>query len=377
MRETPAAARALSILHVTQPTDGGVGRVVALLVRDQVGRGCHVSVASPPGPLAEEIEAEGATWLPWPARRSPGVRDLGEVGRLRRIIKSANPDVVHLHSSKAGFAGRWIVRGRVPTIFQPHAWSFHAVGGILGGLSTLWERAAARWATTILCVSDAERAEGEAAGIRAAWRVIPNGVDTIRVCSAGPAERSAARSQLGISADVPLAVCVGRLSVQKGQDVLLLAWPLVRGIVPSAQLVLVGDGPLREHLERDIPEGAVLVGRRDDVEAWFAAADVTVLPSRWEGMSLTLLEAMACGRSVVAADVAGARDALGQFSAAIVPVEAPAELAAAICVRLEDSALAAAEGAANRVAVEERFSLEQSHGAIADLTNLLGGCFQG
>jgi glycosyltransferase involved in cell wall biosynthesis len=353
---------------VSQPTDAGVGRVVALLAADQVSRGWNVSVASPPGRLAHDVRAAGAAWLAWPARRGPGPGTLSEALRLRRIVASARPDAVHLHSSKAGLAGRCVVRGRTPTIFEPHAWSFHAVGGPVRRLTVRWERVAVRWTTAIVCVSDAERAEGEREGIVARYHVIPNGVDTARVRVAEPADRVAARARLGIPADVPFAVCIGRLSHQKGQDVLLQAWPAVRAAFPAARLALVGDGPLHEQLARGAPLEVMFAGHREDIDDWLAAADVAVMPSRWEGMSLALLEAMARGRSVVAADVAGARDALGQASSAVVPVESPTELAAAVVARLADPALASAEGAANRTLVEGRFSLARLYDAVAALT---------
>lgn len=377
MSVADAGARSLAVLHVSQPTDAGVGRIVALLAADQVARGWSVSVASPPGRLADEVQAAGAAWLAWPARRGPGPATVAEALRLRRIVAAARPDVVHLHSSKAGLAGRCVVRGRAPTIFEPNAWSFHAVGGAVRVLTVRWERAAGRWTTAIVCVSEAERAEGEREGIAARYDVIPNGVDTSRVRMAGPGDRASARARLGIPAGVPFVVCVGRLSHQKGQDVLLQAWPAVRAAFPASRLALVGDGPMREQLTRDAPPEVVLAGHREDVDDWLAAADVAVMPSRWEGMSLALLEAMARGCSVVAADVAGARDALGQASSAVVPVEAPAELAAAVVARLADPALASAEGAANRANVEERFSLDRIHDRVAALTEQLASSRQG
>ena len=362
----------LSILHVSQPTDAGVARVVAQLAADQVGRGWCVSVAVPPGELAAQVEAAGATWLPWAAQRNPGPSTLMEIMQLRRIVESVRPDAVHLHSSKAGLAGRCVVRGRVPTLFEPHAWSFHAVQGPLKRLAVAWERGAGRWATAIVCVSAGEREEGEQAGIRsAAWHVIPNGIDTTQVLPADPAERDSARAALGIPGDVPFAVCIGRLSVQKGQDILLRSWPAVRDGFPSARLALVGDGPMQAQLARDLPVGAVLAGHRDDVAVWLAAADLAVMPSRWEGMSLALIEAMARGRSVVAADVAGACDALGRTSSAIVAIDSPVELAAAIRERFADPTVTSLEGRANRTIVEERFSLARTHDAIAVLTEEL------
>jgi glycosyltransferase involved in cell wall biosynthesis len=356
----------LTVLHVSQPTDGGVGRYVADLVADQVGRGWRVIVASPTyGDLAAQTTAAGAGHVPWTAGRAPGPGSLLDATRLSRIVRDAEPDLVHLHSSKAGFAGRIALRGRRPTIFQPHAWSFEAVRGPVRPAALAWERSAARWATVVLCVSEAERARGEEHGIRASWRIIRNGIDPAVWLPASAEDRSAARQRLGLD-DRPTATCIGRLARQKGQDVLLEAWPAVARAVPDARLTLVGDGPDLEKLRGRADGTVVFAGQREDVADWLAAADVVVFPSRWEGMSIALLEAMARGRSVVATDVPGAREALAE-SGELVPAENPSALAAAISARLSDPTRAEAEGRAARQRVEQLYPLRSTRDAVAEL----------
>jgi glycosyltransferase involved in cell wall biosynthesis len=356
-----------SILHVSQPTDGGVGRYVADLVADQVARGWRVVVASPTyGELAAQTVAAGAAHVPWTAGRAPGPGSLLDATRLSRIVRTLEPELVHLHSSKAGFAGRLALRGRRPTIFQPHAWSFEAVRGPARPAAVAWERQGARWATIILCVSEAERRRGEEHGVHASWRVIPNGVDLDVWNEASSDDRDAARSRLGLR-DRPTVVCVGRLSRQKGQDILLHAWPAVLERVPEAQLVLVGDGPDLEKLRKQADSKVVFAGPRDDVPDWLAAADVVAFPSRWEGMSIGMLEAMARGRSVVAADVPGASEALDDLGGKLIPPEDPAALAAALGSRLRDPAKAAAEGRAAREQVERAYPLHATTEAVAEL----------
>ena len=110
-----------------------------------------------------------------------------------------------------------------------------------------------------------------------------------------------------------------------------------------------------------------VVGPRDDVPDWLAAADVVAVPSRWEGMALTMLEAMATGRSVVATAVSGARDALGDEAGAIVPAEDPGALADAIARRLSDRALRAAEGAEGRRRAERTHDARRNAAAVTAL----------
>jgi glycosyltransferase involved in cell wall biosynthesis len=289
-----------------------------------------------------------------------------ETVRLARVISRTTPDVVHLHSSKAGVAGRLALRGRIPTVFQPHGWSFEVTSGALRRLVVAWERFAARWVAALVCVSEGEAARGAAVGIDARWAVIATGIDLAAFPRADDEARAAARERLGLGSS-PLVVCVGRLSRAKGQDVLLRAWPLVRNAVPNASLALVGDGPDRRRLERRAVAGAVFAGERSDVSDWLAASDVAVAPSRWEGMSLGLLEAMATGRSVVATDVAGVREALGDTSTAIVPVENDGALADALVRRLLDPALARAEGESARVRAESSYDFSRTTRALTDL----------
>lgn len=175
--------------------------------------------------------------------------------------------------------------------------------------------------------------------------MIRNGIDLGHFRPDDGAGRAPARARLpllfDIPSDAPLVVCVGRLCRQKGQDLLLRAWPQVGAAVPDARLVLVGDGPDGEQLRSLAPPGVLFAGASRDIRPWFQAADVVVLPSRWEGMALAPLEAMACGRPVVVTDVSGARESLppGHEDLALVPPEDPPALAAALSRLLADPAL--------------------------------------
>ncbi|MFD3969705.1 glycosyltransferase [Streptomyces cyaneofuscatus] len=363
-----AEERQLTVLHLVQPVDGGVARVVTDLVRAQTVAGLRPVVACPPGsPLAVGAAAAGAQVRGWSATRAPGPRLAGEVAAARRIVRDCRPHVVHAHSAKAGLAGRIAVRGKVPTVFQPHAWSFEAVDGRTAELALNWERFGARWADHILCVSESERRTGQQAGIAARWSVIHNGIDLDRFRPGGQADRAAARAALPSLDGAPLVVCVGRLTRQKGQDVLLDAWRRLR--VPGARLVLVGDGPDRAGLEEAAPAGVLFTGASTDVRPWIHAADVVVLPSRWEGMALAPLEAMACGRAVVMSDVNGARESVapGDEGHLLVPPEDPAALAASLTALLTDPELR--EEVSHRALRHARaaFDVRRTAGAVAGL----------
>lgn len=344
----------MKVLHVAQPTVAGVPVVVRQLVIDQLAHDIDAAVASPlDGDLPTWLGEAGARHLTWQATRAPGPGTLGETRSLGAVISEFAPDLVHLHSAKAGLAGRLAIRGRTPTVFQPHAWSFEAVGGMQGRGAQVWERSAGRWTDLLICVSEEERAVGQRAGVSAPTLVLPNGVDVRRLLPADAAARQRTRAALGLP-DGRLMVCVGRLARQKGQDLLLAALPGIVQKVPDAVVAFVGDGPDAEVLRTVPAPSALFVGNRTDVADWLVAADLVVLPSRWEaGLSLVAMEAMAVARSVVTTDVAGAR-ALDR-AGAVVPVDDVDALTDAIVRRLLDPALATREGVRGRARVELEF----------------------
>jgi glycosyltransferase involved in cell wall biosynthesis len=361
----------LTVLHAAQPTDAGVARYVAAVAADQLARGWKVVVACPSGGhLAAELGAHEVPRLHWPATRSPGVDTVSETQRLRRLIGAVQPDVVHLHSAKAGLAGRLAVRGTRPTLFQPHGWSWLAVRGVTARGALAWERVAARWTDLLVCVGEGEAAHARHRQVGARHVVIRNGVDLARFRPSDERTRASARDRLGVDRAVPLAVCLGRVTRQKGQDVLVTAWPLVRRRCPGAELSIVGDGDLLPTLGGCAPPGVRFVPPVNDPRPWYAAADVVVVPSRWEGLSLTLLEALASGCPVVVADIPGLAEAVTAGVGARVPVGDAQALAGAITRRLADADLRAGERRAAALAARA-FDVWRTYEQLAAVTACL------
>ncbi|MFI6595997.1 glycosyltransferase [Nonomuraea sp. NPDC050536] len=357
-----------SVLHVTQPTDGGVAGYVVAAATDQVRRGWKVTVAAPEhGPLRERLAGAGIGYLEWEARRSPGLSSLAEARALGRLVGRLDPDVVHLHSAKAGLAGRLALRGRRPTIFQPHGWSWLPCRGPMARLVTAWERAATSYTDALVCVGEGEAELARSRGLRGNLTVIRNGVDLEHFRPAGIEDRSRARRELGVGEDVPLALCTGRVTRQKGQDLLLEAWPRVTAECPEALLAIVGDGELADALRERAPAGVRFVPATPDVRPWYAACDVVVLPSRWEGLPLSALEALACARPVVAFDVPGLSEVLSWDVGELVPFGDEQVLAVAVSLRLRQPAAAWNEGlsAATRAKL---FDARLTFDRLAELT---------
>ena len=346
------------MLAVCQPGDAGVAHVVANQVGWAAAAGWSCVVACDPETrVADLTQRLGGRVAPWPARRSPASGLVREVATLRQIVAQTDPDLVHLHSSKAGLVGRLAIRGRRPTLFQPHAWSFEAVDGVQRPLAAAWERSAQRWTDTTVCVSMAERDRGRRAGLSGRSEVLPNAVDLrhFRPLQSREHDRRALRSHLGVDPDRPLAVCLGRVCPQKGQDRLLTAWRWVSRLRPEAALALVGDGADRERLLAHAPAGVLSVGWVEDPLRWLQVADVVVVPSRWEGQALVVLEAMASGTAVVASDIPANAEILPAGAGCLVDADDPVVLARALAQRLpaRGATPAPTEGRAGRAYVEQ------------------------
>ncbi|MGE0871055.1 MAG: glycosyltransferase family 4 protein [Kofleriaceae bacterium] len=190
-------------------------------------------------------------------------------------------------------------------------------------------------ASRVVAVS---RALGEAAVALGVSRdridIVMNGVDAELF---HPRDRAAARSELALPLDVPIALYVGNLKSDKGVLDLATAWQTVSRSLPQAVLVVVGDGPARATLHAARTEQMRLVGAHplDDIPLFMAAADLLVLPSHAEGTPNVVLEALACGRRVVATSVGGIPDLIhNEQLGALVPPHDPDALATTLVTEL-------------------------------------------
>jgi glycosyltransferase involved in cell wall biosynthesis len=186
--------------------------------------------------------------------------------------------------------------------------------------------------------------------------VIRNGVD-----AAGRSPSENKRRELRLNDGDVLVGAVGRLDRQKGFETLIEA--MARLKETSLRCAIIGDGPDRPRLEdlirrRGLENSVRLLGEKDDVPSWLSAFDLYCLPSLWEGLPNSLLEAMALGLPVVASGVDGVPEAVTDGkNGLLVPPENPESLAAALESLLSDPVKRAALGAAAKAAVGERFTL--------------------
>lgn len=336
------------IALVVARTAGGTGRHVRAVAATLAAAGVDVVVAGPRS--ADAAFGFSAVARYAPVEVSTGPRPVGDaraVRRLRRVLGGAG--LVHAHGIRAAaLAGVAMPRG-VPLVTTWH-------NALLGSRlrRAAWvplERRVARRATVTLCVS-ADLAERVRALGGRDVRVAPVGARR----PAGPARaRDDVRAELG-AGDRPLLVAAGRLTEQKGYDLLLDAAAIWEVRAPRPRTVVAGDGPLRGALTEEAERrdaDVSFVGARDDVPDLFAAADVVLLPSRWEGSPLTAHEALFSGTPLVATAVGGLPELLGGGAAVLTPPGDPRAFGEAVLRLLDDPAAAAAVGAAGRIRAEE------------------------
>ncbi len=306
----PAGLAGVRVLLVLGTAAGGVGRHVQSLAPGLVERGATVQVACPRS-TQEVFGYAGHVPLDVGERPHP-VRDVAAVLRLR--LQRA--DIVHAHGLRAGALAA--LAGRRPLVVTWH--NAQLTGS---GLGSALERLVARRASVTLAASADLAARARLLGAR----------DVREAPVAAPSLHPTGRDP-GLGH--PLVLSVGRLHPQKGYDDLVAALPLLGG----ATVAVVGDGPLADELRAGAPEVHWL-GRRDDLADLYAAADVVVLPSRWEARSLTAQEAMLAGRPLVVTSVGGLPELVGD-GALLVPPGDPQALGTAVRGLLDDPAAAAA-----------------------------------
>jgi glycosyltransferase involved in cell wall biosynthesis len=357
----------MRVLHViTSIARGGAEHHLLMLAGGLAARGHQVSVAAlkPPAELAEAFQARGV------ATHALGLRRYGEIApvrRLRALIAAEQPDLVHAHLPPAELYARLALLGRsTPLIITRHNDERFA--------PVRFERALSRWcsarARKVVAISDAvarwSSTDPRGPGLD------PGRLTVIRYALA---EAPPARPAPDLAGDGPLVMAVARLVPQKGLDVLLEAFAC---IPPPARLAIAGEGVLRPVLAAriarpDLAGRVELLGARADIPAVLAAATLFVLPSRWEGFGLVLLEAMAAGRPIVASQVSAIPEVLGE-AGVLVPPDNPAALAAALGALLADAPRRALLAAAGRARLARHFAPETMIAATEALYRETLGC---
>ena len=266
--------------------------------------------------------------------REPSLKDALTIWKLFRLMRRERPDIVHTHTAKAGAVGRvagLMYRWLTPAVLvgKPircrfvHTYHGHVFHGYYGPLKTrvfvAIERCLARLTTDrIIVVSEQQRLEINEVfrvGSREQFVIVPLGIEIDKYAN-WRERRTRLRGELKANDQEVLIGIVGRLTEIKNHKLFLQAANRLKSIAKHSRFVIIGDGRLRGDLETQaeslgLTEDVVFLGTRNDPEDFYPALDIVALTSLNEGTPLTLIEAMANSRPVIATAVGGVVDLLG------------------------------------------------------------------
>ncbi|GGK36999.1 glycosyl transferase [Pilimelia terevasa] len=330
------------VLLLLGSSTGGIGQHVAALARGLAAAGARVTVCAPAA-TAARLDLGGAAVVPVEIPASPRPADLRAVGALRAAVRAARPQVLHAHGLRAGFVAA-AARTGVPLVVTWHNAALSRGPRALAHAAM--ERAVARSAAVTLGASADLVARARACGARDAR---PGPVAAPPLPPPGrPA--AAVRAACGVPADAPLLLSVGRLHPQKRYDVLVAAAARWRDLRPAPAVLVAGDGPSLADLTARIGAAQApvhLLGHRGDVADLLGAADLAVVTSAWEARQLFAQEALRVGLPLVATDVGGIPELVGDAAVLVPPGDVDA-LDTAVRDLLADPARRAALAAAGR-----------------------------
>ena len=366
---SPSVALSRVVHVVNSLAIGGLENGVVNLVNATSGRFRHVIVCmTADGPLHSRLRSDAEVVV---VGKHPG-HDPRAFLRLVRLLRQLRPLIVHSRNWPTLDAVPAARLARVPLVVHgEHGREVTDPEGRNHRRNRV-RRVLSPWVHQFVTVStDLRRWLIEDVGIPAQKvTAIHNGVDLSRFGRVGQLD---ARVRLALPTNVPIIGTVGRLDPVKDQVGLVRALAAIRVDHPTALLVMVGDGPCRAELEQAAATlgqaGHVrFLGSRDDIPAVLPALDVFVLPSIAEGISNTLLEAMATGLPVVATRVGGNPELVAHdVSGTLVPSQDVSALAVAIAAYVGSSVLRRRHGEAGRQRASARFSLEHMTEAYSNL----------
>ncbi len=351
----------MKVVEVTN-VDFSLRHFVLPLMRGIRDRGHEVIGVCADGPLLAVPRAEGfrIEALPFARTLSP-VAQWRAFRALTRLLRAEKPDLVHGHMPISGFLARVAARfAGVPRVaYTCHGYLFNQVGSRRRrGAALLMEWIGGRLTDVYMNVSAAEAADAHRLGISRRAVCIRNGRDPGRF-HPDPDARARIRNAFGVHDDAVVVIAVSRLVRHKGYPELLAA---MRDV--DAELWIVGERLASDHGEDIEPLFAASglgprlrrLGYREDIEALLAAADIFTLPSHFEGLPMSIIEAMLTGLPVVATDIPGCREqVIDGETGLLVPVGEAGPLAAALQQLATDRACRERFGAAGLTRALELF----------------------
>ena len=338
-------------------------------------------ICKEPGPFTEEAEKLGVTclYVPELLREISPLKDLRAFHRIRGYMRKYRFDVVHTHSSKTGILGRLAAKsaGIQKIVHTVHGFAFPAAKSrITRGIYQAIETLGGRVTDALICLNetDAGLCRQKLRIPASKVHVIANGVDLNLFEPADDADRAALKQEvLGVSVETCVFGMIGRLWPQKNPEMYIRGAAQALSSGNSMHFAVLGDGELRADLEAlsvdlGIRDSITFLGWRDDMQRLLRMLDVAVLPSRWEGMPLVLLEASASGLPCLVTDIPGNRDVVRTGETGLlVPSEDATALGDAMAELATDTGLRQQYGRAARAMAESKYDSRLRLRRVQDL----------
>ncbi len=358
----------MNVLFLTTHLNaGGIGSYIFSLTKALVKRGHKVFVASSGGNMQEAFTKEGATLLTLDIKTKSELNPkiYLALSPLAKFIKENRIDLIHAHTRISQVMGTILDRRlNVPLVTSCHGYF----------KTRLVRRIFPCWGRKVIAISDAVYKH-----LRDDFKIdaskivlIESGINLQEFSMITGEERIAARRQLALETK-PVIGMIARLSDVKGQDILIKAMPLILKEIPSVQLLIVGEGKTEDALKGfvqslKLEEHVKFFPVVNKTRSMMAAFDIFVMPSRQEGLGLSIIEAQACGVAVVAAQVGGIVSLIKENETGLLFAAEDHQALAKQAIRLiKDKTLAEYVSKQARKLVEEKFSLDMMTDKVIDL----------
>lgn len=357
--------RVAMLIQKYYPHAGGAEKIVQRLAPRLQQNGFEVSILTRHEKgLSRFDTVDGIPVYRLPAPGPKPIAAASYVWSAARLLSKLQPDLIHAHEilSPASAAMLYKRSHHLPIVATLHR------GGLLGDIYKLKRRpfgrqrlrSLTREIDSFVVISQEIDGELAALGVSPQKRVfIPNGVDTAHFSPISRSKRDELRDQLSLPRDALIAVYVGRFVVEKRVDHLLTLWPEIRLAFPRALLLLIGTGEESSRLQAMSSPGVQFTGQVDDAANYLRAADIFVLPSSTEGLSVSMLEALSSGVPALVTSVGGAPDVIQHhMNGYLIPPDNLPALKEGLSTLLGDEALRGRLGKNGRECILADYSLE-------------------
>lgn len=360
----------ISLLHLTKVNTLGIRKFLLDLIKYTDREKFDISVACPSdGPLEDDLKRIGIKVKIIEMERE--IKPLSDIKSFLDIvsyIRKEKFDIVHTHCSKAGFLGRVAARllGVKGIIYTPNSWFFDEPMSIIKRKFYIFlEKFAAYFGDIIVAVTKEERTAVIQKKITKPDKIVTiyDGIDFSDLDT--PVDNSYIFREFGISETTPIVGMIARLVPQKAPEDYVFAAAKVIQHIPKVRFFLIGDGILRKRVESlidrlQIRDNFCLTGYRDDIKEFLSILDIVVLTSRYEGLPLILLQAMAIRKPVVITRIKGINEVIDDGkNGIIVPIGDISAISNSIIYLLEHEDMAAIIGRNARKPVERKFTALQ------------------